>query len=91
MLSFFLELDLAGHPNPFSDELQLSFTLPIAQAYTLAVYDAQGRLVQQLSKGQAEAGQAQQLAVPTHTYAADLYLVRLTTPTGSQLLKLLKQ
>jgi hypothetical protein len=86
-----LELELAGHPNPFADELQLSFALPIAQAYTLAVYDAQGRLVQQLARGQAEAGQAQQLAVPTHTYAAGLYLVRLTTATGTRQLKLIKQ
>jgi hypothetical protein len=86
-----LELALTGSPNPFADELQLSFALPIAQAYTLAVYDAQGRLVQQLASGQAEAGQAQQVEVPTHTFAAGLYLVRLTTPTGTQLLKLIKR
>jgi hypothetical protein len=85
-----LELALAGHPNPFADELQLSFALPIAQTYTLALYDAQGRLVRQLASGQAEAGQAQELTVPTHTYAAGLYLVRLTTATGTQLLKLVK-
>jgi hypothetical protein len=84
-------LALAGHPNPFGDELQLSYTLPIAQAYTLAVYDAQGRLVQQLARGQADAGQEQQLTVPTRTYAAGLYLVRLTTATGTRQLKLIKQ
>jgi hypothetical protein len=86
-----LELTLTGHPNPFSDEFQLHFSLPITQAYTLAVYDAQGRLVQQLVSGQAEAGQAQQLTVPTHAYADGLYLVRLTTATGTQQLKLIKQ
>ncbi|HET9503538.1 MAG TPA: FG-GAP-like repeat-containing protein [Hymenobacter sp.] len=86
-----LELTLAGHPNPFGDELQLSFSLPIAQAYTLAVYDAQGRLVQQLASGQAKAGQAQQLAVSTRAYAAGLYLVRLSTATGTRQLKLIKQ
>ncbi|HET9505096.1 MAG TPA: FG-GAP-like repeat-containing protein [Hymenobacter sp.] len=86
-----LALTLAGHPNPFGDALQLSFALPLAQAYTLAVYDAQGRLVQQLASGQAEAGQAQTLAVPTQGYAAGLYLVRLSTSTGTQLLKLIKQ
>jgi hypothetical protein len=86
-----LELTLSGHPNPFADELQLSFALPIAQAYTLALYDAQGRLVRQLSSGQAEAGQAQELAVPTQSYAAGLYLVRLSTDSGTRLLKLLKQ
>ncbi len=86
-----LQLALAGHPNPFGDELQLSYTLPIDQAYTLAVYDAQGRLVQQLARGQADAGQEQQLVVPTHDYAAGLYLVRLTTATGTRQLKLIKQ
>jgi len=85
-----LELALTGSPNPFADELRLSFALPTAQAYSLALYDAQGRLVQQLASGQAEAGQAQQVEVPTRTYAAGLYLVRLTTPSGTQLLKLIK-
>ena len=85
------ELALTGHPNPFSDELRLSFALPTAQAYTLALYDGQGRLVQQLASGQTEAGQAQELTVPTAAYATGLYLVRLTTATGAQLLKLLKQ
>ncbi len=84
------ELALTGYPNPFSDELQLSFSLPTTQAYTLAVYDAQGRLVRQLAHGQAEAGQTQALTVPTQGYAAGLYLVRLITPTGTQQLKLLK-
>ncbi|MGI4865994.1 MAG: T9SS type A sorting domain-containing protein [Janthinobacterium lividum] len=30
------------------------------------------------------------MAVPTQGYAAGLYLVRLTTATGTQLLKLIK-
>jgi len=84
-------LALTGYPNPFGDELQLSFSLPTAQAYTLALYDAQGRLVQQLARGQAAVGQAQQLTVPTRSYAAGLYLLRLSTATGTQLLKLIKQ
>jgi hypothetical protein len=85
------EVVLTGSPNPFSEQLHLRFALPTAQAYTLAIYDAQGRLVQQLARGQAEAGQAQHLDVPTHLYATGLYLVRLTTATGTQLLKLVKQ
>jgi hypothetical protein len=86
-----LELALTGSPNPFAEQLRLSFALPTAQAYTLALYDAQGRLVQQLASSQAEAGQAQQVEVPTHAFAAGFYLVRLTTPTGTQLLKLIKR
>ncbi|MGI4867587.1 MAG: cellulose binding domain-containing protein [Janthinobacterium lividum] len=85
------ELTFTGSPNPFGEQLRVQFALPTAQAYTLAVYDGQGRLVQQLASGQAEAGQAQELAVPTQGYAAGLYLVRLTTATGVQHLKLIKQ
>ncbi|RZK11515.1 MAG: T9SS type A sorting domain-containing protein, partial [Hymenobacter sp.] len=59
--------------------------------YTLAVYDGQGRLVQQVASGQAAAEQAQEVAVPTATYAAGLYLVRLTMASGVQTLKLVKQ
>jgi hypothetical protein len=84
-------LALTGSPNPFAEQVRLTFAWPTTQAYSLAVYDAQGRLVQQLARGQAEAGQAQQLDVPTASFAAGLYLVRLTTATGSQLLKLVKQ
>jgi hypothetical protein len=86
-----VELALTGSPNPFGEQLRLSFALPVAQAYTLAVYDAQGRLVRPLASGQAEAGQAQELTVPTQGYAAGLYFVRLSTAAGTQLLKLLKQ
>ncbi|RZK54122.1 MAG: T9SS type A sorting domain-containing protein, partial [Hymenobacter sp.] len=82
---------LTASPNPFGEQLTLRFALPTAQAYALAVYDGQGRLVQQLASGQAEAGQAQEVAVPTATYAAGLYLVRLTTASGVQTLKLIKQ
>jgi hypothetical protein len=84
------ELVLTGSPNPFAEHLRLRFALPTAQNYTLALYDAQGRLVQQLASGQAEAGQTQQLDVSTGSFAIGLYLVRLTTATGSQLLKLVK-
>ena len=85
------EVVLTGSPNPFGEQLYLAFALPTTQPYTLAIYDAQGRLLQQLARGQAEAGHAQQVVVPTHTYAAGLYLVRLTTAIGTQQLKLIKQ
>jgi hypothetical protein len=77
------ELVLTSSPNPFAEQLRVRFALPTAQAYTLTVYDGQGRLVQQLASGQAEAGQAQQVEVPTSSYATGHYLVRLTTATGS--------
>ena len=85
------ELAFTASPNPFGEQLHLQFALPTTQAYTLAVYDGQGRLVQQVASGEAVAGQAQELAVPTQSYAAGFYLVRLTTASGVQHLKLIKQ
>ncbi|HET9504164.1 MAG TPA: Ig-like domain-containing protein [Hymenobacter sp.] len=84
------ELAFTGSPNPFSEQLRVSFTLPAPQAYTLTVYDGQGRLVQQLASGAAPAGQVQEVVVPTHAYAAGLYLVRLTMGSGTQQLKFIK-
>lgn len=85
-----LAVRLSASPNPVTDQVRLSFALPYTQTYTLAVYDGQGRLVQQLARGEAPAGQAQELAVPTQTYAAGLYLVRLTTATDVQQFKFVK-
>jgi hypothetical protein len=85
-----LEMRLTASPNPVTDQVRLSFALPYTQAYTLAVYDGQGRLVQQLASGEAPAGQAQELAVPTQTYAAGLYLVRLSTATDVKQFKFVK-
>ena len=86
-----LAVSLTGSPNPTTDQLQLQFSLAYTQAYTLAVYDGQGRLVRQLPGGTAQAGQAQQVTVPVQELAAGLYLVRLTTATDRQQLKFLKQ
>lgn len=85
-----VEMRLTASPNPVTDQVRLSFALPYTQAYTLAVYDGQGRLVQQVASGEAPAGQAQELAVPTQTYAAGLYLVRLSTATDVQQFKFVK-
>lgn len=86
-----LAVSLTGSPNPFTDQLTLHFNLAYTQAYTLGLYDGQGRLVQELPGGTAQAGQEQQLTLPAGELAAGLYLVRLTTATDRQQLKFVKQ
>ena len=45
-----------NYPNPFNPTTQIRFTLPEAQAVSLVVYDALGRVVETLARGQFEAG-----------------------------------
>ena len=80
-----------AHPNPFTTEVTLRFTLSQASSYSLAVYDMTGRLVEQLPSGQAAAGEAQQLTWATAHYASGLYLLCLRSAAGIQQLRLVKQ
>jgi hypothetical protein len=52
---------VSSFPNPFTTSTMLTFALAQSQAYELAIYDANGRLVQRLPAGQAMAGQQVQV------------------------------
>ena len=80
-----------AYPNPFTTEVTLTFALPQAGAYSLAVYDVTGRLVEQLPGGMTPAGEVQQVRWATAHYASGLYLVRLSSTAGTQQLRLVKQ
>lgn len=82
---------LQASPNPATARIWLDFALDRPEAYTLAVYDAQGRLVQLLPGGRADAGERRQVQWDASSYAAGLYLVRLTAASGVQQLRLMKE
>lgn len=48
---------LAAWPNPFRERTTLSFAMSAAGEFEAAVYDAQGRLVRELGRGYAPAGE----------------------------------
>ncbi|MDQ3290119.1 MAG: GEVED domain-containing protein, partial [Bacteroidota bacterium] len=50
------ELKLDVRPNPFSEKLQVHFTLPQSELVSLKVYNSQGQEVRTLFQGQADAG-----------------------------------
>ena len=82
---------LESFPNPFSTSVQLDFSLSLAGKYSLAVYNAQGRLVETLGAGNATAGELQHVKWQAANHASGLYLVRLTTDAGVHQMKLVKQ
>jgi hypothetical protein len=47
---------LANRPNPFNPFTEIRFELPVAGDVTLAIHDAQGRLVRSLAAGRFDAG-----------------------------------
>jgi len=82
---------LKSSPNPFFQNTNLEFVLNQDTEYTLTIYDAAGRFVQQLSAGKAKAGQLLQVKWQANTQPKGLYLVRLTTKQVVQHLKLVKE
>ncbi|MDQ3290682.1 MAG: T9SS type A sorting domain-containing protein, partial [Bacteroidota bacterium] len=79
------ELNLNVRPNPFSEKLQVHFTLPKSELVNLKVYNSQGQLVSTLFQGQADAGKSYEFQwQPESKQATGLYLLRLHTSTKTQ-------
>jgi uncharacterized repeat protein (TIGR03803 family) len=93
---------LSGFPNPFTGKTTIAFTLGREEAYSLAVYDLNGRLIAtlgaakadlgaakaDLGAAKAEAGRVNRVVWEARTAPAGMYFVRLTTRSGVQHLKL---
>ncbi|MCB2377285.1 Ig-like domain-containing protein [Hymenobacter sp. BT635] len=67
------ELQLA--PNPSAGLVHVFFTLPQSGAYSVALYDLQGRLVQHVATGTATG--SKQLRLLAGSYPAGVYMLRL--------------
>ena len=68
-------------PNPLREAARLGFALDRPEALTLAVFDAQGRLVRTESLGARGAGR-QSVAFETGALPAGAYVLRLTGDGG---------
>ncbi|OON71031.1 family 10 glycosylhydrolase [Hymenobacter sp. CRA2] len=69
-------------PNPFSERTQLSFRLGAATHATVQVFDLTGRVVSRLADGDFSAGR-HTLTLTAGTLPAGVYVIRLSTETGS--------
>jgi hypothetical protein len=81
--------EVAVYPNPFSGRATVRFVVVQGGAYTLGLYDVQGRQVAVLQQGQAKAGELNSIEVDGSKLAKGMYLVRLQTSTGARAAKLL--
>ncbi|WP_324679137.1 malectin domain-containing carbohydrate-binding protein [Hymenobacter sp. GOD-10R] len=81
---------LEAAPNPAADQVRVSFQLPRAEAYTLAVYDLTGRTLSQQGGQPVAAGERQQVRLSLGAYPVGVYLIRLTTASGTQQVRVVK-
>jgi hypothetical protein len=75
-------------PNPFVSSTTISFTLPVASAVKLRVFDVTGRTVADLLDAEQATG-SQVIHWSPVNLPSGLYIARLETPGNTQMLKLL--
>lgn len=81
----------ANYPNPFDDQTTLRYSLKDASDVNVDIYDAQGKLVNQIFSGKQQKG-THKLSIDGSSYAPGMYFLNITSPQrGSQSLKLLKK
>jgi PKD repeat protein len=84
-----METDLAVYPNPTGGNTRITFTAGSAGAYRLALYDLNGRLVQEIAAGKTPARQALSVELDAARFVQGVYLIRLVTDDGVSVKRLL--
>jgi uncharacterized lipoprotein YddW (UPF0748 family) len=84
---------LAAHPNPFEQNINLRFELPVSDRYVrLDLYNVYGEKVMQLFEGPAKSGQDENFTVNTNELRGRVFVARLVTSSGeSYYIRLVRQ
>ena len=79
---------LSVYPNPFNPQTTISFALPVAGSAGVAIYDANGRLVQTLPEQTYAAGE-HHIVFNAAQLASGAYFVRLHAGNAEQTVKMI--
>ncbi len=82
---------LQAYPTAFTDRTTLGFAFEQSTDYSLELYDLKGALVKQVAAGAAEANQRYEHEVRAESLNKGLYLVRLSSGTKVQTVKVIVQ
>jgi len=74
------KLSLEATPNPFNDQVTISYQVPVSGEVRLSVYDVQGRLVEQLEDSLEISGEHK---LTWQSQTSGIYLILLQTETAS--------
>ena len=72
---------LSVYPNPASEQLTVSLSLPNTEIVELAIYDIAGRLIMQQSLGELPAGE-KSVILNTKELASGVYTLSASSPSG---------
>lgn len=80
---------LSVYPNPMQSKAKLNFTMPESGSYTIAIYDANGSLVEAVKHGQGIRHEEVTMEVELTNRSSGLYFIKLLTPSGSSTQKVI--
>ena len=81
-------LSLGSFPNPFNSTTNLSYTIPVGTKVSFEIFDVIGRKVKTVDEGYQEAN-TYTITFNAHDLASGVYICRMTTGLGNQIIKLL--
>ncbi len=84
------KFSLIAHPNPFTHELTLEFTLPAAGITSARLLDPMGREVLRLWEGKESEAGPQEQTFDLSSLSSGIYLAVLETPQGRQTVRVVK-
>ncbi|SMC00666.1 hypothetical protein SAMN00120144_4381, partial [Hymenobacter roseosalivarius DSM 11622] len=82
---------LEVYPNPFTQRATAEFQVVEGEQYSLVLYDNVGRLVRRISEGVGQAGRTFQLDVVREGLPIGVYQLRLTTGSGTKIVRVVTQ
>jgi hypothetical protein len=80
---------LPNYPNPFSDYTTIRFSLPETEEVTIALFDIQGRRVQEIERSQFEAG-IHEINLMNTNLRPGIYLLQLRTSDFQDIIRINK-
>ena len=82
---------IRSYPNPFAATTTVQFAFDQEQDYTLDIYDTNGRFIRQLSQGKARAGELKQVEWQAANVPFGVYILRLSSNSGVQHLRIVRE
>jgi hypothetical protein len=76
------ELQLSAYPNPFNEQVQISFALPTDERVRLEVVNVDGRIVATLFEGNTSKDETYQVTFKGENLPDGMYFYRLITESG---------
>ncbi|WP_205502300.1 HYR domain-containing protein [Rufibacter psychrotolerans] len=82
---------LTSYPNPMTDEASIEFSVAQDGEYSLDIFDLKGALVKHVQKGKAVAGETIQAKWDARATKVGMYIIRVSTGSNVQTLRVVRQ